>query len=227
MSQTTNNPNPSQGPSQNLGDRASTTATTAKDEVGSVAETAKSQLSDVAAVGGEQAKAVIDDAKYQARRVLDDSRDQLRTQASEQTTKLAESMRDVSQQLRGVVQGGSPPQGLVADIAEQAAGMTSRLAQQLENRSPEELVDEVRRFARRRPGMFLAGAVGAGFIAGRIVRSVDTQSIVEAAKSGADLDGGSDDIQGGQPLGTTTQMPAMSSTSASGFPQDLSPAVRP
>jgi hypothetical protein len=236
MSQMTNNPMQPQGPSQSLGDRASTTATTAKDEAGSVAETAKSQLGEVASATGEQAKAVVDDAKYQARRVVDQSRSQLRDQASEQKTKLAGTVRDVSQQLRSVTQGGPAPQGVVADLADQAAGMTSRLAEQLDNRSPEELVDEVRRFARRRPGMFLLGALGAGFVAGRLVRSVDTQSLVEAAKSGADVGNGNGEALA-QPtgqLGATAPMPAMSppaptgaSQPAGGFPSDLSAAVRP
>jgi hypothetical protein len=75
--------------------------------------------------------------------------------------------------------------------------------------------------------MFLVGALGAGFLAGRLVRSVDTKSIVEAAKEGADIEGNAG-VQGGQPLGTTSQMPAMSTSASPGsFPQELSPAVRP
>ena len=228
MSEPTNHTTPPQGPSTSPGDRAGTTATTAKDEVGSVADTARSQMSDVAAATGEQARAVVTDAKHQARRVLDESREQLRSQASEQTTKLAGSVRDVSQQLQGVAHGGVPQQGLVADLADQAAGVTSRLAYQLENRTPDELVDEVRRFARRRPGMFLLGALGAGFVAGRLVRSIDTQPLVEAAKSGADMgdDGSTGLPQGGAPLAAASPVPGGSSP-ASGFPQELSSAVRP
>ena len=60
-----------------------------------------------------------------------------------------------------------------------------RLADSLENRRPEELLDDVKRFARQRPGVFVLGALGAGFLAGRVLRNVDTSSIAEAAKSGA------------------------------------------
>lgn len=226
MSQT-NTPIPPQGPSQDLGGRSSTAASTAKDEAASVAENAKSQAGEVAGAAGEQAKAVVEDAKYQARRVVDDSRQQLMTQASEQTTKLAGSVRDVSKQLQGV-KSGQAPQGIVGDIANQAADMTSRLAETLENRSPDELIGEVRSFARRRPGMFLLGALGAGFVAGRVVRSVDTQSLMDAAKSGADMDDGGSSMQPhDQPLTSASSMPASSRPSSGGFPQDLTPAVRP
>lgn len=226
MSQMRNDPIPPQGPSQEMGGRASNAASTAKEEAASVTDNAKSQAGEVAGAAGEQAKAVVEDAKYQARRVVDDSRQQLMNQASEQTTKLAGSVRDVSKQLQGV-KSGQAPQGIVGDIANEAASMTSRLAETLETRSPDELIGEVRTFARRRPGMFLLGALGAGFVAGRLVRSVDTQSLMDAAKSGADMDGDGTSMQPhNQPLASASSMPS-ASRSAGGFPQDLTPAVRP
>jgi hypothetical protein len=228
MSQMTNDPVPPQGPTHETGDRVRSTAEAAKQEAGSVADTARSQVGDVASAAGEQAKAVVEDAKHQARRVIDQSRHQLKSQASEQTSKLAGSVRDVSRQLHDVTSPGTAPQGLVADLAEQAAGVTSRLADQLENRSPDELLDEAKRFARRRPGLFLLGALGAGFVAGRLVRSVDTQSLVDAAKSGAQPD----DRQGIDTPSNRTLAPAAAMSSAAGtgsadLPQGLPSAVRP
>src|SRR3546814_12294544 len=107
------------------------------------------------------------------------------SQASEQTARLAGSVRDVSRQLQGVSQGGAPPQGIVADIADQAAAVTSRLADQLENRRPEELLDDVRRYARPRPGRFLVGAPGAGLGVRPKRRRVGADSVRAGRAGGA------------------------------------------
>ena len=47
----------------------------------------------------------------------------------------------------------------------------SSFASRLEDRGIEGVVDDVARFARRRPGVFLLAAAGAGFVVGRFVRS--------------------------------------------------------
>jgi hypothetical protein len=41
----------------------------------------------------------------------------------------------------------------------------------MEQGGPQGVLDDVSRFARRRPGMFLAGAAGIGFVVGRLVRA--------------------------------------------------------
>lgn len=226
MTDTSMNPDTPQRTPEGMGDRASATADNAKEQAASVAEGARSQASDVAAAAGEQARAVAEDAKHQARRVVDDSRQHLRDQAAQQTTRLAGSVRDVSSQLQRVARGDAAPQGVVGDLTQQAASFTGQLADQLEQRSPEELLDEVRRFARRRPGMFLLGALGAGFVAGRLVHSADTRSIVEAAKSGAEASSGDGSQDPAHLRGTSASLPAQGG-STQAFPDELTPAVRP
>jgi hypothetical protein len=49
------------------------------------------------------------------------------------------------------------------------------VADWLEHREPGDLLDEVRRFARRRPGTFLVGAAVAGALVGRLTRGVVAQ----------------------------------------------------
>ena len=46
------------------------------------------------------------------------------------------------------------------------------MASWLENRDPGSLLDEVKSFARQRPGTFLLAAAGAGLLAGRLGRSL-------------------------------------------------------
>lgn len=226
MTDTSMNPDTPHRSSEGAAGRAGAAADTAKEQASSVAAGARSQASDVAAAAGEQARAVAEDAKHQARRVMDDSRQHLRDQAAQQTTRLAGSVRDVSSQLQHVARGDAAPQGVVGDLTQQAASFTGQLADQLEQRSPEELLDEVRRFARRRPGMFLLGALGAGFVAGRLVRSADTHSIVEAAKSGAQTSSGDGSQDPEHLRGTGGPLPAQGGSPQT-FPDELTPAVRP
>jgi hypothetical protein len=174
-----------------LKERTEATAATARDQAASVAQTAQSQLADVKDEATAQAHAVVQDAKVQARRLVDDSRRELTRQAEDQTARLAGGVRDISDQLQGMLRGGEAPQGVVADLASQAAEAATRFADTLEQRRPDELLDELRGLARRRPGMFLLGALGAGLMAGRLVKATDTHGILDAAKSAVTGDDGS------------------------------------
>ena len=50
--------------------------------------------------------------------------------------------------------------------------MVDDFAHKLQTRDPGELLDEVRSFARRKPGLFLLGAAAAGIVAGRLTSGV-------------------------------------------------------
>ena len=117
-------------------------------------------------------------------------REHLRSQASEQTARLGSSIRSLSEQLDGALKGKAP-EGAAADLLRQATERTQHMAQSLE-RNPDELLEDLRRFARRRPGVFLAGAMGLGFVTGRFLRAINTRSLVDAAKSGATPEEGSE-----------------------------------
>jgi hypothetical protein len=152
-------------------DRASEVAGTAREQASEVAGTAKEQAASVASTAGEQARVVVTDAKQQARRLVDDGRRQVREQAGQQTARAASSLRGLGDQLQRMASGQGSPEGPAADIARQAAGTVQRLADSLQNRSPEQLLADTRRFARQRPGVFVLGALGAGFLAGRLLRA--------------------------------------------------------
>ena len=169
--------------------QAAQVASTATEQAGQVASTAGEQAAQVVSAAGEQARAVATDAKDQARQMVGSAKQQVRDQASEQSHKAASSLRDLGDQLQRMVSGEGPAEGPAADIARQAAQTVQRFADSLENRRPEELLDDVKRFARQRPGVFVLGALGAGFLAGRVLRAVDTTSIADAAKSAAGIGG--------------------------------------
>jgi hypothetical protein len=60
--------------------------------------------------------------------------------------------------------------GMVPEVARQASERTRAVASWLAEREPGDLLAEVRTFARRKPGLFLAGAALAGVVVGRLTR---------------------------------------------------------
>jgi hypothetical protein len=75
--------------------------------------------------------------------------------------------------------------GVATEVAQQAAERIHGVASWLEQREPADVLQAVRDFARRRPGVFLAGAVAAGLAAGRL-----TRGMTDAARSGSQEPGG-------------------------------------
>jgi hypothetical protein len=180
------------------------TAGGAQEKAGEVVGAAKEQVANVASAAGEQAKAVASDAKQQARQLVDSGREQLRSQAGEQTQRAASSLRELGDQLQRMASGQGGAEGPAVDLARQAAEGVQRFADSLESRRPEDLLNDVKRFARERPGVFVLGALGAGFLAGRVLRTIDTSSITDAAKSGAGIgqgDAGQELVSGPGTLG--------------------------
>jgi len=134
----------------------------------------------VAGVAADEAKGVAAEATHQARGVVDDAmtqvRDQLDDQGRQQKDRLAGTLATFGDELDRMAQNGS---GLAADVAQEVAGRARSLSRHLDGRQPAELLDDVRRFARQRPGTFLLGAAAAGVVVGRLLRG--TKDAVEAA----------------------------------------------
>jgi hypothetical protein len=65
---------------------------------------------------------------------------------------------------------GQADSGLASDLVRNAAERVQTVSRHLEGREPAQLLDDVRDFARRRPGVFLLGALAAGVVAGRVAR---------------------------------------------------------
>ena len=66
----------------------------------------------------------------------------------------------------------SEQDGVATDLARQAADKARQAAGWLADRDPGSLLDEVRSFARKKPGTYLAIALGAGVLAGRLTRGL-------------------------------------------------------
>jgi hypothetical protein len=149
------------------------TTDVAKDEASNVASTAAQAGSQVAATAADQAKQVTQETKRQAQDLIAQGRSQLQDQARTGQQKAGEGISGIAQQLRTMVEGGGEtPSGPAADLVRQAGDKLEELASWVQAREPGELVDEVRAFARRKPGVFLLGAAVAGVVAGRLTTGV-------------------------------------------------------
>jgi hypothetical protein len=144
---------------------------TAKGEAAGVGDTAAEAGKKVAATAKEQAGEVVSEAKEQARSLVDRTRGEMTDQATTQQQRAADSLRSLSSELHSMADSQQEP-GMATDLARQAADKTGQLAGWLQDREPGDVLHEVSTFARRRPGLFLALAAGAGVVAGRLTRGM-------------------------------------------------------
>lgn len=130
-------------------------------------DSAAEQAKHAASVAQDEAKQVAADVRDQARGLLNETRTQVEDQSRTQRDRLVETIRTFSDDLDGMAEQRS---GLASDAAREVANRVRSFGQQLDGREPTELLDDLRSFARRRPGMFLAGSVIAGVVVGRFLR---------------------------------------------------------
>jgi hypothetical protein len=169
------------GTGATTGTSSPSTQELAKDEAKNVKDTAVQAGSQVASTATDQAKEVVQETQRQAKDLLDQGRSQLKDQAISQQQKAGQSLTSLAQELRGLADGtssGAP--GPARDLLQQGAGIVEGFAHKLQSREPAELLEDVRSFARRKPGLFLLGAAAAGVLAGRLT------SGVKAAHSSSD-----------------------------------------
>jgi hypothetical protein len=141
----------------------------AKEEARDVGQTAVAAGGDVAQTAKQEGREVVRETARQARDLYGEARGHLRQQAGDQQRRAAGGIRSLGSELHGMAENGSGP---ASELARQAAGRVSGVADWLEAREPGQLVDEVKQFARRHPGTFLAGAAVLGVLAGRMTRGL-------------------------------------------------------
>ncbi|MCZ2404360.1 hypothetical protein IV498_14530 [Paenarthrobacter sp. Z7-10] len=159
----------------------------AKHEAQEVGNEGKQAAAHVAATAKDEAGNVAQEVGTQAKNLVGELGDDLRTQAGAQQQKVAEGLRSISDELRSMAENNSGEAGTATHWVHEAARRTGSAAGWLDQRDPGELVQEVKRFARQRPGAFLAIAAGAGLLAGRLTRGLagggDSQSGTTSARN--------------------------------------------
>ncbi len=141
-----------------------------KDDAAALADEAAGAGRRVAETAKDESKAVASETGRQARRLADDVGQELRDQAAKQQTRVADRIRSVGDGFASMADHAD--EGMAADLVREAGRRADRVGQWLGQRDPSSLLREVKGYARRRPGVFLAIAVGAGVVVGRLTRAL-------------------------------------------------------
>ncbi|MET4542613.1 hypothetical protein ABIE37_004425 [Arthrobacter bambusae] len=144
---------------------------TAKEEAAGVAGAVSDAAGGVVDTAKTEAGHVAHEVKVNARQLLTQTKGELTDQAHVQQQRVAEGLRSISDEL-STMANSTQNGGVATDLVQQAAQRSSSVAQWLEGRDPGSLLDEVKGFARRKPGTFLLLAAGAGVLAGRLGRGM-------------------------------------------------------
>jgi hypothetical protein len=172
-------------------------ASQAKQEGKRVASTAAQRGQQVAEATGQDAKVLVARTKEQAGQVaqqasteakelLDQTKGRVQGEAASQTQRLADRLASLGDEALALSEGRPEDAARARQFAAQAADKlfeaadkVSVVADDVEDRGFEGLLDDVQRFARRRPGLFLLGAAAAGFGIGRVVRAREPEPVEE------------------------------------------------
>ena len=122
----------------------------AKQQGQQLAQQARQQAGELANRGGEQIKSQLETQKHQV---------------AQRMTPVQMALRETAQQLRK--QGQEP----IAQYADKASDQVERFSGYLRETEVDEMVDEVRGFARSRPALFLGSAALLGFLGTRFLKS--------------------------------------------------------
>jgi hypothetical protein len=92
-------------------------------------------------------------------------------------------LKSLSEQLSTMADAADD--GIAQKVVRDLSHRAGSLGAYLDGRDPGSLLDEVRSFAARRPGTFIAVAAGAGILAGRLTKAL-TAEIKHEKESGTD-----------------------------------------
>jgi uncharacterized protein YjbJ (UPF0337 family) len=141
----------------------------------------RDRAADVGGTARDEAAGVAQEATAQARDLVGEARGQVRQQVDVQKGRVVDLLREISDDLEQMADR-SDRSGVASDLVRQAAERARDARRYLEGDANP--VDDVRRFARRRPGAFLLGALAAGVLAGRATRGAVTAHRRQATSNG-------------------------------------------
>ncbi|MCM3511078.1 hypothetical protein [Rothia sp. P100] len=153
---------------------------TTKDQVADRTQAEAQQLKHQAVSSGERvldtaknkAEDVKEEVAYQAQDLIGQVRADLQKYVGPQQQRLAATIRNISDEINALSQGQQPQTSYVTGLLGNASGYVDTVATSIEQKDSQELINDVRRFAARKPGLFLAAALGVGLLAGRATRNV-------------------------------------------------------
>lgn len=157
---------------------------------GGTTDTARDRAHDAAETGKQEAGRVVEEARTHTSRLVGETGDRAREHADQQLARTAGVIDQFGTELDEMASGASRPDGYLTALARDGARTAHQLSQRLENGGLEGVLDDVTRFARRRPGAFLAASFGVEIVLGRVTRNADMgrikQEMSDHEQSGGD-----------------------------------------
>lgn len=189
-------------------DTSQSTRDVAMEEGRRVGQDAKDSARSVAETAGAEVQNVAGEARSQVASLYQQVRSDVTDQASNQQQRAAGGLHSLAGELNQMAEGQD--ESMATGLARQAAERLDGVAGWLENREPADLLDDLRRYARRNPGTFLAAAAVLGFVGGRLTRGLRD----DASDAGSQGYGQSARAYGGSYGGTYggTDLPMTTST---------------
>ncbi len=182
---------PNAFPSDDDSDRS--TKDVVAEQAGAVKDEAVAGSERVLETAKDSAADVVDEAKSQGADLLRETQAELREQAAIQQQRVANGLHALSRQLGEMARSSSG--GLAADLVSGAAARTGSVASYLDARDPGSLINELKSYAARRPGAFIAMAVAAGAVAGRLTRSLASGASETTEESSTGLPAGQSPVR--------------------------------
>lgn len=160
-------------------------ASAAASETSTVAHTAVDAGKDVAKEAKVQVAVVAGQAKDQMANVVNQAKSELKTQADTRAEQVAAGLQTFADQLGALTDGRPESAGHVGALVGDAQQRVQAYAQTIQTRGPQAVLDDLTQLARKRPMMFLFGAVAAGLAAGRLARATAAVHSDESGDSDA------------------------------------------
>ena len=157
------------GGTGSTGDSDSKTSA-AKDQAKQVGQDGKEAAKNVAGTAASEAKSVAAEAGSQAKNLFGTVTSEVKSQAGSQQQKITEGIRGISDELKSMAEKSD--NHMVSNVVKQASQRTDSAATWLEGRDASEILEDVKAYARRKPGAFLAIAAGTGLVVGRLTRGL-------------------------------------------------------
>ncbi|MDY7229048.1 hypothetical protein [Hyalangium rubrum] len=106
--------------------------------------------------------------KEQVKRLGGVTRERVYHQVDDKKEEFIKSLHGIADSLQGVGKEGNL--GAVQPLVESAVQVIHKVSDRLEKGSTEELIRDAQTQIRQRPGLFIAGCVAIGFLAGRVLK---------------------------------------------------------
>ena len=161
----------------------------------------------VSATVVEQASEVSREVSSVAERLVDDTKSQLRQRADTQLGQLADDLDLLHRQTRALAQGRPDDAGALVGYVQEGADRLGDLAERIHKGGFDGVVVDIKRFARSRPVVFLAGSALAGVAIGRLLRNEAAvqgrraqNQVPAGGTAGGSAEPGPDPAQGSSPV---------------------------